>query len=105
MTNTRKPDIMVKMNFKYDEEKILKEIEDYIESTYGQHYSSKDIQVQDLFQSIGIASDFSRGNAMKYLARYGKKNGKNESDLFKAIHYIILLITSERQQNANKRKH
>ena len=92
--------------FKYDEQKILKEIEDYIESTYGQHYSSKDIQVQDLFQSIGIASDFSRGNAMKYLARYGKKNGKNESDLFKAIHYIILLITSERQiQNANKRKH
>ena len=92
--------------FKFDEQKILKEIEDYIESTYGQHYSSKDIQVQDLFQSIGIASDFSRGNAMKYLARYGKKNGKNESDLFKAIHYIILLITSERQiQNANKRKH
>jgi len=94
------------MNFKYDEKKILKEIEEYIDSTYGQHYSSKDIQVQDLFQSIGIASDFSRGNAMKYLARYGKKNGKNESDLFKAIHYIILLITSERQiQNANKRKH
>lgn len=94
------------MNFKYDEKKILKEIEEYIENTYGQHYSSKDIQVQDLFQSIGIASDFSRGNAMKYLARYGKKNGKNESDLFKAIHYIILLITSERQiQNANKRKH
>ena len=92
--------------FKFDEQKILKEIEDYIESTYGQHYSSKDIQVQDLFKSIGIASDFSRGNAMKYLARYGKKNGKNESDLFKAIHYIILLITSERQiQNANKRKH
>ena len=92
--------------FKFDEQKILKEIEDYIESTYGQHYSSKDIQVQDLFQSIGIASDFSRGNAMKYLARYGKKSGKNESDLFKAIHYIILLITSERQiQNANKRKH
>jgi len=92
--------------FKYDEKKILKEIEEYIEKTYGEHYSSKDIQIQDLFQSIGIASDFCRGNAMKYLARFGKKNGKNESDLFKAVHYIILLITSERQiQHANKRKH
>ena len=58
-------------------------------------------QVQDLFQSIGIASDFCRGNAMKYLARYGKKGGKNKKDLFKAIHYIILLITSE-ENNEDK---
>ena len=93
------------IDFKYDEEEILREVKEYIRSTYDGHYSNKKIQVQDLFQSIGIAPDFCRGNAMKYLARYGKKNGKNDNDLFKAIHYIILLITSERLDNANKRKH
>jgi hypothetical protein len=93
------------MNFKYNEEEILREVKEYIRSTYGEHYAHKDIQVQDLFQSIGIASDFCRGNAMKYLARYGKKNGvKDKKDLFKAIHYIILLITSE-ENNENKRNH
>ena len=34
-------------------------------------------------------------NAIKYLARYGKKNGKNRKDLLKAIHYIVLLMSSE----------
>lgn len=92
------------MSFKYNEDKILNDVQDYIKSTYGQHYVHKDIQVQDLFQSIGIASDFCRGNAMKYLARYGKKGGKNKKDLFKAIHYIILLITSE-ENNEDKWKH
>ena len=35
-------------------------------------------------------------NAIKYLMRYGKKQGRNEKDLYKAIHYIVLLISSER---------
>ena len=27
--------------------------------------------------------------------RYGKKDGRNKMDLYKAIHYIVLLINSE----------
>ena len=45
---------------KYNEDKILKEIGDYIKSTYGQHYVkvSKGTQVQDLLRDIGIDKDF-----------------------------------------------
>ena len=78
---------------KYNEKAILKEIEDYIESTYGQHYVGKnEVQIQDLLHSIDIAVPFCQANAIKYLSRYGKKKGHNRLDLIKAVHYIILLL-------------
>lgn len=82
---------------KFNEDKILKEVQNYIKSTYGQHYSSgkEGIQTLDLLKSIGIKSDFCLGNAIKYLSRYGKKNGKNRKDLLKAVHYIVLLLNNE----------
>ena len=82
---------------KYNEDKILKEIGDYIKSTYGQHYSTgKDgFQVQDLFKTLGIGKDFCHANAIKYLCRFGKKSGRNRKDLLKAVHYIVLLMSSE----------
>ena len=83
---------------KYNEKKIIQEVMNYIESTYTQHYSvGRDgkIQVQDLLRQLGIDKDFCQANAIKYLARYGKKNGRNRKDLLKAIHYIVLLLSSE----------
>ena len=82
---------------KYNEEKILEEIKHYLESTYTQHYSvdKNGFQVQDMLRHLGIDKDFYWTNAIKYLARYGKKSGKNRKDLLKAIHYIILLMSSE----------
>ena len=66
---------------KYNEDKILKEIGDYIKSTYGQHYATikNGTQVQDLLRDVGIDKDFCQANAIKYIARYGKKNGKNRN--------------------------
>ncbi len=60
---------------KYGEDKIVKEIGKYIESTYGQHYSTtKDgFQVQDMLRQLDIDKDFCQANAIKYLCRYGKK--------------------------------
>ena len=52
-------------------------------------------QVQDMLRQLGIDKDFCQANAIKYLCRYGKKDGKNRKDLLKAIHYIILLMSSE----------
>tara|TARA_B100001057_G_C22516975_1_gene820305 strand:- start:139 stop:405 length:267 start_codon:yes stop_codon:yes gene_type:complete len=85
---------------KYNEDKIIKEISNYIESTYGEHYSTtKDgFQVQDLLRHLELDQDFCQANAIKYLCRYGKKNGKNRKDLLKAIHYIILLMSSETKE-------
>ena len=78
---------------KYDETEILKEIEDYIQSTYGEHYVGRnEFQIQDLLHSIDVAVPFCQGNAMKYLARFGKKKGRNRLDLLKAVHYTILLM-------------
>ena len=84
-------------NMKYNEDKILKEVIEYIEKTYSEHYSvdKSGFQVQDMLRHLDIDKDFCQANAIKYLCRYGKKNGKNKKDLFKAIHYIVLLIDSE----------
>ena len=80
--------------------KIIKEISDYISNTYTEHYSTtKDgFQVQDMLRHLGIDKDFCQANAIKYLCRYGKKNGHNRKDLLKAIHYIVLLMSGEDQE-------
>ena len=79
--------------WKYEEDKTLKEIEQYLSSTYHQHYTSQESKTQtlDLIESIGDAEPFTRSNAIKYLSRFGKKNGKSQMDILKAIHYCILL--------------
>ena len=84
---------------KYNEDKILKEIGDYIKSTYGEHYSTGKggFQVLDLLKTLNIGKDFCHANAIKYLCRFGKKDGRNRKDLLKAVHYIVLLMNSEDQ--------
>jgi hypothetical protein len=79
--------------WKYEENKTLKEIEQYLSSTYHSHYTSEQSKTQtlDLIESIGDAEPFCRSNAIKYLSRFGKKNGKSKQDILKAIHYCVLL--------------
>lgn len=79
--------------WKYEEDKTLKAIEEYLASTYHSHYTSEQSKTQtlDLIESIGDAEAFTRSNAIKYLSRFGKKNGKSKMDILKAIHYCILL--------------
>ena len=77
---------------KYNEDKIIKEISDYISNTYTEHYSTtKDgFQVQDMLRHLGIDKDFCQANAIKYLSRYNKK-GRPQDDILKAVHYCVLL--------------
>ena len=88
---------------KYREDEILLAITKYIEDTYTEHYSTTEegMQVLDIFRNMGIDKDFCQANAIKYLMRYGKKQGKNQKDLIKAIHYIVLLISSEDKDKPN----
>ena len=79
---------------KYNEDSNIAELLEYIEATYGEHYmgdGEDSVGLADLFNSSGHASDFYRLTAMKYLYRFGKKNGKNKTDLMKAIHLILFL--------------
>jgi hypothetical protein len=81
------------MQYKYKEDEVLAKVQDYVDSTYGQHYvGNGDIQTVDFWESLGSLETTARDTAIKYLARYGKKGGRNEKDLLKAIHYIILMM-------------
>lgn len=81
---------------KFGEIDVLDEVYKYIVSTYNQHYGKDGVQAFDLIKRRGHARGFCVGNAMKYLDRYGEKDGFNRKDLLKAIHYIILeMATSE----------
>ena len=94
-----------KLLFQYEEDKTLAEVMEYIAGTYSEHYGDQKFQIQDIFEQMDIAEDFTRGAAMKYLFRFGKKEGKNKKDLLKCVHYIILLyhysFKSEGLKNEN----
>ena len=79
--------------WKYNEGKILREVEEYLSGTYKGHYVGGDnkIQTLDLIDSNGDAEAFCRANIIKYASRFGKKDGKNPKDLLKVIHYAFLL--------------
>ena len=81
---------------KYNEDQIMTNINNYIRSTYNEHYSvdKSGFQVQDMLRHLDIDKDFCQANAIKYFCRFGKKNGKNKVDLYKAVHYIVLLLDS-----------
>jgi hypothetical protein len=77
--------------YKYEEDKLLKEVSTYIDNTYSGHYVGEDnVQSLDLILSTGHATGFTIGNILKYAARYGKKRGYNRDDLLKVIHYAIV---------------
>ena len=83
--------------YKYSEDKILKDIENYVISTYGSHYCGhdveyKDIQTIDLMAAKELAAGFCQANIIKYGSRYGDKDGRNKRDLMKVIHYAMLLL-------------
>ena len=85
---------------KYKEDESIKALQDYISTTYGGHYTSKENNVQtlDLIESVGDAEAFCRSNAIKYLSRYDKK-GQSKRDILKALHYTLLLYHFSGQLN------
>ena len=83
--------------FKYHEEEILKDIEEYVSLTYQGHYTGtkhefRNVQTIDLMASKDLAASFCQANILKYGSRYGNKDGKNQKDLMKVIHYAMLLL-------------
>ena len=83
--------------FKYHEEEILKDIQEYVSGTYQGHYTGKsheyrNVQTIDLKASKELAAAFCQANILKYGSRYGNKDGRNKKDLMKVIHYAMLLL-------------
>ena len=82
-----------KINYVYGEDKIINEIFTYIKSTYNQHYAGNDqIQTTQFIMSNCQNYEFLTGCAIKYLARFGKKEGYNRKDVLKAIHFCVMIL-------------
>ena len=80
------------IDYKYNEERILKEIKEYVDATYGEHYSQNKFQATEFIMDSGHGEGFCIGNIIKYAQRYGKKDGHNRKDLMKVLHYAIMAI-------------
>ena len=88
---------------KYQENKSLKDLTDYVNTTYEGHYTSDqgdNVQTLDIIESVGDAKSFCRSNAIKYLTRYEKK-GQAKRDILKAAHYCLLLYYFDGHTNTN----
>tara|TARA_B100000686_G_scaffold102991_1_gene110343 strand:+ start:358 stop:1047 length:690 start_codon:yes stop_codon:yes gene_type:complete len=87
-----KPDLKDGSSRKYQEDKGIEDLKNYVTSTYQGHYTNEnsDVQTLDLIHSVGDAESFCRSNAIKYLSRYDKK-GSAKNDILKAMHYCLLL--------------
>lgn len=82
--------------YKYSEPEFLDLAKRHIDLTYGAHYSGK-IQTVEYIMSHATTLDYLKGSAIKYIDRFGKKNGKNEEDLFKAVHYLAMMMHYSRR--------
>jgi len=91
--------------WKYCEDQILADLKEYLASTYKQHYKSdsSNIECFDAWIALGDSAPTFRNTALKYIWRYGKKNGNNKDDLLKALHYIFLMLYVEHYSNEDKR--
>ena len=106
MGSSPKPQPDLTRSHKYEEDKGIKDLKDYVASTYSGHYTSKNNNVQtlDLIQSVGDAESFCRSNAIKYLSRYDKR-GQAKRDILKAMHYCLLLYYFSGQTQEDTTQH
>lgn len=90
------------IEYRYAEDRILKELAEYIDNTYDQHYSQNKFQATEFILDSGHGEGFCIGNILKYAQRYGKKGTKEDArkDLLKVIHYgIIALFNHDKEKD------
>lgn len=80
------------IDYKYSEDRLIKELQEYVDSTYGQHYSQNKFQTTEFIIDSGHGMGFCLGNVTKYTQRYGKKDGYNRKDLMKVLHYALIAL-------------
>ena len=83
---------MTKIHYKFNEGALIQELQDYIDSTYGGHYSKNKFQSTEFIIDCGHGMGFAIGNVLKYAQRYGKKDGFNRGDLMKILHYALIAM-------------
>ena len=89
------------IQYKYNEGDLIRQVTDYVNATYGQHYSQNKYQATEFIIDGGHGVGFTIGNIMKYAQRYGHKGTPEDwrKDLMKVIHYaIIALYVHDKEQ-------
>ena len=81
-----------KIDYKYNEGELIRELQQYVDATYSEHYSLNQFQATEFIIDAGHGDGFCIGNVMKYAQRYGKKDGYNRKDLLKVLHYAIIQL-------------
>tara|TARA_B100001093_G_scaffold518541_1_gene603762 strand:- start:3274 stop:3642 length:369 start_codon:yes stop_codon:yes gene_type:complete len=81
------------MDYKFNEGELVQQLKEYIDATYDGHYSKNKFQSTEFIIDCGHGEGFALGNVLKYVQRYGKKNGKNRADLLKVLHYAIIALS------------
>ena len=79
------------IDYKFKENITLADLQEYVDSTYNQHYSQGKYQATDMIVDAGFGEGFCIGNIMKYAMRYGKKDDKRK-ELLKIIHYAMIAL-------------
>ena len=92
------------MTYKFDEDGALDELREYIDSTYSGHYATDKYQATDIIIDSGFGEGFCMGNIIKYCKRYGRKNGKNRDDIMNILHYAIIMLHVQGQENDDEVK-
>ena len=80
--------------YKFNEDALIEEFKQYIDSTYKGHYGQGGLQSSEVIVDRGHGLGFFLGNVDKYNARYGKKGNPSDhrKDLMKVIHYAFLAL-------------
>ena len=83
-----------KINYKFNEGNIFNLIKEYIDKTYGEHYSQNKYQATEFIIDSGHGTGFCMGNILKYAQRYGKKGSREDArkDLMKVLHYGMIAL-------------
>jgi len=92
-------------NDKFNETKAVELLSDYIASTYGKHYSMNKIQSTEFIFDAGHGDGFCLGNIIKYAQRFGKKDGRNVDDILKILHYGIILLGVEIENEKTRKSY
>ena len=87
------------IEYKFNEFALIGELGDYVNSTYDQHYSQTKYQSTDFILDCGHGEGFCLGNVLKYVQRYGRKEGKNRKDLLKVLHYALIALHVHDQEH------
>jgi hypothetical protein len=92
------------IDYKFNEDELIKELQEYIDKTYSGHYSKNKFQSTEFIIDCGYGMGFTVGNVIKYAQRVGKKGTPEDwrKDILKILHYGIIMLYTHDMENVHE---